>query len=731
MKTNEQFVLTGMSCANCAARIEKELNQQVGVENATVNFATEKASVVFDKTIINEKELVNAVKRIGYGAVLDSKEYQATIQKKQQHDAKKMTVALMISTALTLPMVLSMFALLLGFHSPWVMFLHQPWVQLMLASPVQFIIGFRFYKNAFHALKNKAPNMDVLVAIGTSAAYFLSIYNGFFSNNTSALYFESSAVITTLILLGKWLEHKAKRKTSDAIRQLMALKVNTALLVKDGRETETQISSLKIGDVIRIKPGGQIPVDGILLRGQGTINESMLTGESMPVDKKEQETLYCGTLNTTGSFLMKVTQLGEETVLSKIIHTVEEAQTRKAPIQDIADKISRYFVPTVLLIAGIVFILTSLYTRNYELAAIHSVSVLVIACPCALGLATPTAIMVGTGLGAKRGILIRGGDKLQELASISSVVLDKTGTITEGNPKVTDFSTEVAVSEQSLLKIIGALEKQSEHPLASAITNYTDSKVNDYPDVENFQADIGFGVHGIIDQHEYYVGSVQYALQKVSLESKKTEEINYLEASGKTVMLLFNHDYVLAQISVADPIKSSSKSAISKLQKIGIDVYMLSGDTQTVARTIGEKVGLDSQHVFASVRPNEKAAFIRSLQTQKKAVAMVGDGINDAPALATASVGVAMGTGADVAIETADVTIMNGDLEQLLVVIQLAQHTMRKIKQNLFWAFFYNLVGIPFAASGFLSPIIAGAAMAFSSVSVLLNSLSLNRMKVK
>lgn len=731
MKTNEQFVLTGMSCTNCAARIEKELNQQAGVENATVNFATEKASVVFDQTIINEKELVNAVKRIGYGAVIDSNEYQATIQKKQEHDARKMTIALILSTVLTFPMVLSMFAMLLGFHFAWVMFLHQPWVQLLLATPVQFIIGFRFYKNAFHALKNKAPNMDVLVAIGTSAAYFLSIYNGFFSNNTSVLYFESSAVIITLILLGKWLEHKAKRKTSDAIRQLMALKVNTAVLVKNGKETETPISNLKIGDVIRIKPGGQIPVDGILLRGQGTINESMLTGESMPVDKKEQEALYCGTLNTTGSFLMKVTQLGEETVLSKIIHTVEEAQTRKAPIQDIADKISRYFVPVVLFIAGIVFILTSIYTRNYELAAIHSVSVLVIACPCALGLATPTAIMVGTGLGAKRGILIRGGDKLQELASISSVVLDKTGTITEGNPKVTDFSAEVAIPEKNLLRIIGALEKQSEHPLANAITKYTDSKVMDYPAVNNFQAEIGFGVHGIIEQHDYYVGSVQYARQKIALDLKKIEEINHLEASGKTVMLLFDNDYVLAQISVADAIKSTSKSAINKLQKMGIDVYMLSGDTQTVARTIGEKVGLDSQHVFAGVRPNEKADFIRNHQTPKKAMAMVGDGINDAPALATAAIGVAMGNGADVAIETADVTIMNGDLEQLLVVIQLAQHTMRKIKQNLFWAFFYNLIGIPFAALGFLSPIIAGAAMAFSSVSVLLNSLSLNRMKVK
>lgn len=731
MKTNEQFVLTGMSCTNCAARIEKELNQQAGVEKATVNFATEKANVVFDQTIINEKELVNAVKRIGYGAVLDSKEYQATIQKKQQHDAKKMTIALILSTALTFPMVLSMFSMLLGFHFTWVMFLHQPWVQLMLATPVQFVIGFRFYKNAFHALKNKAPNMDVLVAIGTSAAYFLSIYNGFFSNNTSALYFESSAVIITLILLGKWLEHKAKRKTSDAIRQLMALKVNTAMLVKNGKEKETPISNLKIGDIIRIKPGGQIPVDGVLLEGQGTINESMLTGESMPVDKKEQEALYCGTLNTTGSFLMKVTQLGEETVLSKIIHTVEEAQTRKAPIQDIADKISRYFVPVVLFIAGIVFILTSIYTRNYELAAIHSVSVLVIACPCALGLATPTAIMVGTGLGAKRGILIRGGDKLQELAAISSVVLDKTGTITEGNPNVTDFSAEVAIPEKKLLQIIGALEKHSEHPLANAITKYTDSKGIDYPVVKNFQAEIGFGVHGTIEQHDYYIGSVQYARQKLSLDSKKIEEINHLEASGKTVLLLFDSDYVLAQLSVADTIKSTSKSAINKLQKMGIDVYMLSGDTQTVACTIGEKVGLDSRYVFAGVRPNEKAAFIRSHQTPKKAMAMVGDGINDAPALATASIGVAMGNGADVAIETADVTIMNGDLEQLLVVIQLAQLTMRKIKQNLFWAFFYNLIGIPFAAFGFLSPIIAGAAMAFSSVSVLLNSLSLNKMKVK
>lgn len=720
--TVETFAITGMTCANCSARVEKELKATEGVLEANVNLATEKATVQFADNLTAE-QLIQRVEAIGYGAILFDDAHKQKIEQEKAAYLKKMKRDLLVSALLTAPLMIAMIAMLLGSHGNWVHFLHLPLVQLILVTPVQFGVGQRFYRGAYHALKTKAPNMDVLVAMGTTAAFALSVYNGFFNPYNSDLYFESSGMIITLILLGKYLEQKTKTKTSDAIKQLMSLQAKTATVIVDGEEKEVPIEEVQTGDVVRVRPGEQIPVDGKILSGQTTIDESMLTGESLPVDKQAEDQVFGGTVNTTGSIQFAATQVGSMTVLSRIIRMVEDAQGEKAPIQQIADKISKVFVPTVLGIALITLLATGFVTQDWQQAIVHSVSVLVIACPCALGLATPTAIMVGTGLGAKSGILIKGGGALEKIAHLTTIVLDKTGTITEGKPVVADFDA----FDPEALSYLTSLEQYSEHPLAKAIYHYGKDQAAILP-VDSFESLTGQGVIGVINGKAYFVGSTRGVRERNILFDE--ERVLALEAEGKTVMFLTDHAKVLAMISVTDQIKSSSKAAIAAMQESGITVKMLTGDNPQTARYIGEQVGLAASDIVAEVLPEDKAQVVKELQTKGESVGMVGDGINDAPALALADIGIAMGSGTDIAMETADITLMNSDLLSVEKSIRLSKITLRKIKQNLFWAFLYNVIGIPFAAVGFLNPIIAGGAMAFSSVSVLLNSLSLNQKKI-
>lgn len=720
--TVETFAITGMTCANCSARVEKELKATEGVLEANVNLATEKATVQFDGNLTAEN-LIQRVEAIGYGAILFDEAHKQKIQEEKAAYLGKMKRDLILSAVLTAPLMIAMIAMLLGSHAGWVHFLHLPLVQLILVTPVQFGVGQRFYRGAYHALKTKAPNMDVLVAMGTSAAFALSVYNGFFKPHNSDLYFESSGMIITLILLGKYLEQKAKTKTSDAIKQLMSLQAKTAMIVVAGEEKEVPIEEVQVGDILRVRPGEQIPVDGKILKGQTTIDESMLTGESLPVDKQVDDQVFGGTVNTTGSIQFSATQVGSMTVLSRIIRMVEDAQGEKAPIQQIADKISSIFVPTVLGLALLTLLATGLVTGDWQQAIVHSVSVLVIACPCALGLATPTAIMVGTGLGAKSGILIKGGGALEKIAHLTTIVLDKTGTITEGKPVVADFE---AVDPQALAYLT-SLEQHSEHPLAKAIYHYGKDQVEILP-VDNFESLTGQGVTGVINGQSYFVGSKR-GLKERNI-SFPEDRVLALEEEGKTVMFLTDSKKMLAMISVTDQVKASSKAAIAALHQSGIKVKMLTGDNPQTAQYIGEQVGLQASDIVAEVLPEDKAQVVKELQSNGQSVGMVGDGINDAPALALADIGIAMGSGTDIAMETADITLMNSDLLSVEKSIHLSKLTLRKIKQNLFWAFLYNVIGIPFAALGFLNPIIAGGAMAFSSVSVLLNSLSLNQKKL-
>ncbi|MFM2489249.1 heavy metal translocating P-type ATPase [Enterococcus avium] len=720
--TVETFAITGMTCANCSARVEKELKATEGVLEANVNLATEKATVQFDGNLTAEN-LIQRVESIGYGAILFDEAHKQKIQEEKATYLGKMKRDLILSAVLTAPLMIAMIAMLLGSHAGWVHFLHLPLVQLILVTPVQFGVGQRFYRGAYHALKTKAPNMDVLVAMGTSAAFALSVYNGFFNPHNSDLYFESSGMIITLILLGKYLEQKAKTKTSDAIKQLMSLQAKTAMIIVAGEEKEVPIEEVQVGDILRVRPGEQIPVDGKILKGQTTIDESMLTGESLPVDKQVDDQVFGGTVNTTGRIQFSATQVGSMTVLSRIIRMVEDAQGEKAPIQQIADKISSIFVPTVLGLALLTLLATGLVTGDWQQAIVHSVSVLVIACPCALGLATPTAIMVGTGLGAKSGILIKGGGALEKIAHLTTIVLDKTGTITEGKPVVADFEA----ADPQALAYLTSLEQHSEHPLAKAIYHYGKDQVEILP-VDNFESLTGQGVTGVINGQSYFVGSKR-GLKERNI-SFPEDRVLALEEEGKTVMFLTDSTKMLAMISVTDQVKASSKAAIAALHQSGIKVKMLTGDNPQTAQYIGEQVGLQASDIVAEVLPEDKAQVVKELQSNGQSVGMVGDGINDAPALALADIGIAMGSGTDIAMETADITLMNSDLLSVEKSIHLSKLTLRKIKQNLFWAFLYNVIGIPFAALGFLNPIIAGGAMAFSSVSVLLNSLSLNQKKL-
>lgn len=721
--------ISGMSCAACSAKIEKKLNKLDGVVKAAVNLSTEKATIEYDPALIKVRDLIKTVEDLGYEAAR-AEEISVDQEKElRTKEIKNLRRELIFSAVLSSPLILAMVLALVGIDVP---FLHNWVFQLILATPVQFVIGFRFYRNAFYALRAKSPNMDVLIAMGTSAAYFYSVYNSFYQKLMPGmmmkdLYFEAATVIITLILLGKYFEAVAKGKTSDAIKKLMGLQAKTARVIRDGQETDLPIEEVEVGEIIVVRPGEKIPVDGKVIEGSSAVDESMLTGESLPVEKKAGDQVIGATINKYGTFNYQATKIGKDTVLSQIIRMVEDAQGSKAPIQKIADQVSGIFVPAVLVIAALTFIVWTFGGHDLSKGIISAVAVLVIACPCSLGLATPTAIMVGTGKGAEYGILIKGGEHLETAYKINSVVLDKTGTITKGQPEVTDLVVFGGISQDELLRLAAGAEKKSEHPLGVAIYENAQEKLGDIPDPEEFHAIPGHGVAAVIGGKTVLVGTrklmTDQGIEIASIEPTIAE----LESSGKTAMLLSCENRLVGVVAVADVVKEHSAEAIEQLQKMGIVVFMMTGDNRRTAEAIARQVGITQ--VLAEVLPEHKAEEVEKLRQAGKVVAMVGDGINDAPALATADIGMAIGTGTDIAMEAADITLIRGDLRSLPTAIRLSRRTMNKIKQNLFWAFFYNVIGIPFAAAGALNPIIAGAAMAFSSVTVVTNSLSLRRFK--
>lgn len=732
VKQKAELDITGMTCAACATRVEKGLKKIAGVSSAHVNLALEKATIEFNPTELAVGDLIAKVEKLGYGAhqKVDEREASDYREKAIQMQKRKFIVSACFAAPLLWTMV-GHFSFTSFLYVPD--FLMNPWIQLLLATPVQFIIGKQFYVGAYKALRNGSANMDVLVVMGTSAAYFYSIYQAIItsgSHHGPHLYFETSAVLITLIILGKYFEAKAKGRSSEAIKKLMGLQAKTAFVVRAGVEKEVPLEEVKIGDILLVKPGEKIPVDGEILEGYTAVDESMLTGESLPIDKKPGDVLFGSTINKNGFIQMKATKVGHDTALAQIIKVVEDAQGSKAPIQRLADQISGIFVPIVVGIAIIAFFIWWLWVKPGEFTSALEVfiAVLVIACPCALGLATPTSIMAGSGRAAEYGILFKGGECLEQTQSIDTVVVDKTGTVTHGKPVLTDSIVDNTQDEKYFLSLIGAAEKQSEHPLAEAIVQGIQEKGIELGHTEFFEAIPGYGIQSTVSGQHIIVGT-RKLLQQHNIDfTSILPTMERLEASGKTAMLAAINGQYAGLVAVADTIKDTSKEAVRRLQDMGITVMMMTGDNVRTAEAIGQEVGVN--HVIAEVLPEGKAAEVKKLQQAGKRVAMVGDGINDAPALATANIGMAIGTGTDIAMEAADITLIRGDLNSIADAILMSRKTMRNIKQNLFWAFAYNVIGIPIAAAGLLAPWVAGAAMAFSSVSVVLNALRLQRAKL-
>ena len=728
-----EFDITGMTCAACATRIEKGLNKLDGVVKANVNLALEKATVEYNSAVLNPSEIIKKVENLGYGAQIkdDAKETSDHRQKEIERQKGKF----IFSAILSFPLLWAMVGHFSFTSFIWVpkMFMN-PWVQLALATPVQFYIGKQFYVGAYKALKNKSANMDVLVALGTSAAYFYSLYLSLMSiggmNHSVELYYETSSILITLIILGKLFEAKAKGRSSEAIKKLMGLQAKTAIVQRDGVEQEIPIEEVIVGDIVHIKPGDKIPVDGKILEGRSAIDESMLTGESVPVDKTTGDEVIGATINKNGFLLIEAIKVGRDTALAQIIKVVEEAQGSKAPIQRLADKISGVFVPIVVALAVLTFIVWYVWVDpgNFAEALEKLIAVLVIACPCALGLATPTSIMAGSGRAAEYGILFKGGEHLEMTHKISTVVLDKTGTVTNGTPVLTDVITVQTQIEDEFLSLVGSAEIQSEHPLAQAIVQGIKDKEIPLRDVTEFEAIPGFGIKATVDGKDLLVGT-RKLMSKFNVAAEEAYgQMDELERVGKTAMLVAIDSQFAGMVAVADTIKETSQSAIGRLKNMGIEVIMITGDNKQTARAIAAQVGID--YVIAEVLPEGKADEIKKLQAAGMKVAMVGDGINDAPALAIADIGMAIGTGTDVAMEAADITLIRGDLNSIADAIFMSKKTISNIKQNLFWALAYNTFGIPVAALGFLAPWLAGAAMAFSSVSVVLNALRLQKVKL-
>jgi Cu+-exporting ATPase len=740
---NITMPVTGMTCANCARNIERAVNRLDGVKEVSVNFATETVFVNYDPFVSKIDEIVNAVEKAGYGVVLSEEETgeEDAEQKARQAEIRTQTIRFVIGLLFALPLFLMSMARDFHFLGSWS---HASWVNWMffaLATPVQFYTGLDFYINGYKSLRNKSANMDVLVAMGSSVAYFYSLVVLLFPSAGDHVYFETSAVIITLIKLGKMLEARTKGKTGGAIRKLMGLRPKTATVIDGGTEKQISIAKVQIGDSVLVRPGERIPVDGVILDGQSAVDESMLTGEPIPVDKSNGDMVVGGTINRQGVLTVTATRVGKETALAQIIRLVQDAQGSKAPIQSVADRVAAYFVPGIIAVAIMVFVIWIVATGAFAPSIIRLVAVLVIACPCALGLATPTAIMAGTGKGAEMGILFKNSTALELATMLDTIVLDKTGTITQGKPVVTDIVSLKTMDETSLLKLAASVEKGSEHPIGKAVVKEAESRrIEPFRSV-NFKASGGFGVEAVVENQKIRAGKPGW-FQQLNIDlSEATHTIGQLRSEGKTVIVVGRGDKTIGIIAVSDIIKPMSKEAIRQLHQLGIDVVMLTGDNLQTAKAIAGQVNIDE--IFAEVQPEEKSMKVQKLREEKRKVGMVGDGINDAPALAQADIGIAIGTGTDVAIESADVILSAGSLTGVPAAIRLSKTTMRTIRQNLFWAFIYNLVLIPVAAGILypfenvplflrqLHPILAAFAMAFSSVSVVTNSLRLYRKKIR
>lgn len=730
-----ELAITGMTCATCVGRIEKSLSKLDGVVSAQVNLATEMAKVEFYPTSLTEQDIVNKILKTGFGASLVEDKNTGLDQylkgeEEKNNELKKDLKKLIFAVILTLPLVLPMLAMPLGIH--W---MPPGWVQFLLSTPVLFYFGARFFKAGFSALKAFSGNMDLLVSIGTSAAYFLSLYNLFLYKEHAGhlahapLYFESSSVIITLVLFGKYLEKRAKNQTTEAIKALHSLRPEKALVVRNGVEILIDTHAVILEDIVIVKPGEKIPVDGIVISGSSSVDESLITGESLPITKTIEDKVTGGSINLDGLLQIKTSAIGNETTLSRIIKMVENAQGNKAPIQRIVDKVSAVFVPVILLISLITLIGWYLYSGNVEASIINAVAVLVIACPCALGLATPTSIMVGTGVAAKLGVLIKDAEALEITHSVNVVAFDKTGTLTEGKPQLVKFIAHK--NNEEALQIAASIQNTNEHPLAKAVVKYAKENAVSLLNVTEVQNFPGFGIMAIINGERFILGNLKL-LEKNQISTKDfdLERKNYLE-SGHTISYLANLDKleISALLVFSDLIKKSSFEAISSLHKNGIKTVMITGDNLGAANKVAKALGIDE--VYAEVLPEEKSLVVRKLKAEGLIVAMVGDGINDAPALAEAHVGLAMSSGSDVAMHTAGITLMRSDPLLIADAIDISKKTYRKILQNLFWAFIYNIIGVPLAAFGALNPIIAGGAMALSSVSVVTNALMLKNWKRK
>ncbi|WP_220216324.1 cation-translocating P-type ATPase [Gilliamella sp. ESL0441] len=723
MKTVEyNFYVEDMSCASCVSRVEKAIKKVDGVIDVSVNLATEKATVKANSNV-NLATLMSAVDKAGYHAVKMTDQQTHAKDTEKQASLWPIVVSILFAIPFVLPMLLEPF----GFH-----LMMPAWLQFILASIVQFGLGAKFYRSGFSALKAFTGNMDLLVAIGTSAAYGLSLYQ-LITGHYDHLYFESSVVIITLILVGKWLESRAKHQTTQAIEALSALRPEVALVRQGDHEISLPISQVKVNDIVVIKPGERIPVDGIIMEGTSSSDESMLTGESFPVNKTVNDVVTGGTINGEGLIIVKTTTIQSDSKLSKIIEMVESAQAKKAPIQRIVDRISAIFVPVILIIALITLLAWGIIYHDWQQALLHAVAVLVIACPCALGLATPTAIMVGTGVAARQGILIKDAEALETLHNVNTVAFDKTGTLTEGKPDLVEIDVVGTETPDQILSLAASMQAGSEHPLAKAML----SKAKQYDYAKNITSVTGSGVMATIDNTEYYLGSLRWMKSLNAYFVNMDDKIDELTSKGYTISFLAKQQaedsvVILALFGFADVIKPEARNAIDALHQLHVNTVMLTGDNQQAANYVGQQLNLDK--VIAEVLPQDKANYIYQLQKESHTntnnqVAMVGDGINDAPALAAADIGIAMGTGTDVAMHTASITLMRGNLYLIADAIDISRRTYNKIKQNLFWAFFYNLIGIPLATFGFLNPMIAGAAMALSSVSVVTNALLLKRWK--
>ena len=737
--------LRGMSCASCANSIEEAISNVPGVESCNVNFGAEQAAIKYNPQQTSVQAIQDAVQKAGYSAYSLQKSAMITKEDDVEKAARKvesqeLKLKIIVGGIISFVLIFGSLPMMTGLDLPLIpAWMHNSWLQLILTSPVQFWCGYRFYIGAWQAFKRHAATMDTLIALGTSAAFFYSLWATVFPNFFVSqglmpeVYYETAAVVITLILLGQWFENRAKGQTSEAIRQLIGLQAKDARVIRNDKEIDVPIEEVQIDDIILVRPGEKIPVDGEIISGSSTIDEAMVTGESVPVQKQPGDEVIGATINKTGSFKFRATRVGLDTVLAQIVQLVQDAQGSKAPIQRLADKVTGWFVPAVIAIAIVTFVLWFVIMGNISLALITTVGVLIIACPCALGLATPTSVMVGTGKGAENGILIKGAESLELAHKVQTVVLDKTGTITQGKPTVTNYATVRGVSnsaELKLLRLVAVVERNSEHPLAEAIVKYAQSQEIKLAEATDFTAIAGSGVQGLVSDRLVQIGTQRWMNELAIKTDELEQQIDIWETEAKTVVLIAVDGELEGIMGIADAVKPSSTAAVKALRNLDLEVVMLTGDNQKTAEAIARQVGI--VRVEAQVRPEQKAAKVKELQQEGKIVAMVGDGINDAPALAQADVGIAIGTGTDIAIAASDITLISGDLQGLITAIRLSKATVNNIRQNLFFAFVYNVLGIPIAAGilfpffgWLLNPIIAGGAMAFSSVSVVTNALRL------